>query len=156
MPNIVYNTVNLKGSADYIKGVYEAAQRGTMFNHLIPMPDEIVKASAELTKQVRADTDIPLNFMSDDEYEWATANWGTKWPPMNVELGDLKEDADDASFDLEFETAWNPPLPIYYHLRNKGCKVDAEWRAEIGNDDFDGSFTDERLTYTRTHEEVFD
>jgi hypothetical protein len=43
-------------------------------------------------------------------YEWACANWGTKWDVYDVELtGDCSE---SGSLNYSFQTAWSPPIPV--------------------------------------------
>lgn len=47
-------------------------------------------------------------------YDWALANWGTKW---NTSHADMDSNADYARF--EFNTAWSPPEPVIEALREK-------------------------------------
>ncbi len=59
-------------------------------------------------------TDIEYN---EYENESACEIWGTKWTPRFIEIS--KEDENDLSIDLSFETAWSPPKGVYLLMNNK-------------------------------------
>lgn len=46
-----------------------------------------------------------------DWYHWRLANWDTKWNPSEVCIGE-----NDNTLVYTFDTAWSPPLNIYYEL----------------------------------------
>ena len=48
-------------------------------------------------------------------YEWRNANWGTKWNAMNVSKEVVSED----NVIIEFETAWDYPMPIFKKISRK-------------------------------------
>ena len=60
------------------------------FNKIIKMPDHI-KATTE------------PNSGKDDWWQWSIDNWGTKWNAY------AQEDAHD---EINFQTAWNTPVPV--------------------------------------------
>ena len=47
-----------------------------------------------------------------DWYNWAIDNWGTKWNAHDVTI----DDTEDEVVYLTFNTAWDPPYPIYEKL----------------------------------------
>jgi len=55
-----------------------------------------------LTKEMQED--YLARFGSDNWYDWARKNWGTKWNAHDC--GEWKKQA------LSFQTAWSPPMPV--------------------------------------------
>ena len=49
-------------------------------------------------------------------YQWRIQNWATKWDCYSLKLEDY---AMPESFTVEFETAWSPPEPIFYAIKEK-------------------------------------
>lgn len=53
-----------------------------------------------------------VKYGSEDWYEWCNANWGTKWDVDDeVEIEDMGD-----SLYFSFNTAWCPPIPVFYKL----------------------------------------
>lgn len=52
---------------------------------------------------------------SDNWYDWANNNWGTKWD-IKGDIG--LNDVDTESCSFTFNTAWSPPEPIVDKLRD--------------------------------------
>lgn len=50
-----------------------------------------------------------------DWYDWALANWGTKWNAYSVEWTELS----DTSLQLTFDTAWSVPEPVFEELAQR-------------------------------------
>jgi hypothetical protein len=61
--------------------------------------------------------------LSPTQYSWRVDNWGTKW---DFGIDDLRTDH-DGSLTGYCETAWAPPVGIWYTLHNLGFKVYAYW-----------------------------
>ena len=61
-----------------------------------------------------------------DWYSFCIGEWGTKW--------DMSNQYEDEAFTIEgntvtmvFDTAWAPPMQIYYALEDMGFKVEATY-----------------------------
>ena len=78
----------------------------------------------------------PVTTMSEDEWQWRVANWGTKWdinPPYPAKI-------DDNQVTVGFDSAWSPPIGVYEALETQGYQVDAMY-FEPGCD-FCGAYKD--------------
>lgn len=89
------------------------------FNKIVPMPVEcyIDQQNVVLPKGIEWD------FRSDQSwYGWSYKNWGTKWDCCNAdvkslqydltEIASLEDDNKDVTLELNFNTAWTPPIPF--------------------------------------------
>jgi hypothetical protein len=56
-----------------------------------------------------------------DWYDWSVQNWGTKWNAYSFEL--VSEDSN--TLNVQFDTAWSPPDPIFEKLQEMGYEVGA-------------------------------
>tara|TARA_R110002020_G_scaffold3785_1_gene16819 strand:+ start:177 stop:584 length:408 start_codon:yes stop_codon:yes gene_type:complete len=116
MPNWCENSVSIwaeneKDIQEFKKKAFKTDKDGAevfQFNNLIPMPEEI--------KDTTALSDTP------NWYDWANENWGTKW---DVEAMVSNEDID--SIEIEFETAWCPPQPVYDYIRTNFPDLTISW-----------------------------
>jgi hypothetical protein len=45
---------------------------------------------------------------TNDWYEWAVKNWGTKWDCYDVTSWDITENGDNSSATIYYQTAWSP------------------------------------------------
>ena len=76
------------------------------------------------------------------EYNWAVANWGTKWDIQLYEWSRL----DENTISLNFDTAWAPPTAAYDTLTEEGYNIEANYLEEgmgfVGrhSDGFDESY----------------
>lgn len=68
-------------------------------------------------------------------YNWNNSNWDTKWDAcyVNVERYDDKN-SNSSSINIQFETAWAPPIPIFDAICRQFPKlsIDFEWEEEQG------------------------
>lgn len=128
------------------------------FNTIIPMPEVLrdtrspsqpiedkVQFEKELAEYKRDKDDKtkyvtkPITFAqsrryktlygTDNWYEWANNNWGTKWNAY-----DINENPEHGH--IQFDTAWSPPLPVFVALSAKfpNVKILIEYADEdIGN-----------------------
>ena len=63
---------------------------------------------------------------NDDRwYHWNIQNWGTKWDieGSSVEI----EYEDEEQLEISFDTAWSPPEPICYRLREMFKDLNFSW-----------------------------
>lgn len=70
---------------------------------------------------------------ADSWYEWNCANWGTKWDlaPDDIDLKELDEAIEKGTdYDLCFDTAWAPPIPVLEKMAELGVEFD--WNCEEG------------------------
>lgn len=89
MPNWCENTITIVGSKDMLDDFEEHKLN---FNHYVPRPVE----------------------EENNWYEWNCENWGTKW---EVEPNDVNIiNRDDEKIELEFQTAWCPPIAFLKKL----------------------------------------
>ena len=58
----------------------------------------------------------------DNWYDWAVNNWGTKWDVHDISYVEVTDDLDiggNPRIELEFETAWAPPIEaLRYWIKN--------------------------------------
>tara|TARA_Y100001973_G_C5123220_1_gene293826 strand:+ start:104 stop:652 length:549 start_codon:yes stop_codon:yes gene_type:complete len=115
-----------------------------LFNKLVKMPEEYkgistggtfingkkVKAWRTIDGEDVAVTQSELDsfvekYGSRDWYEWACSNWGTKWD-VDARIYEL----DENYLELEFETAWSPPVQWLVHIAKKYPKLSFRIRFE--------------------------
>ena len=95
MPNWCENYLRLevpnKQEADKIVAVLDSDKDDVgLLNHLMPQPEN-----------------------NPDWYSWRVNNWGTKWDICNEHYE--RDDNDDGSvtFNINFDSAWGPPVGVY-------------------------------------------
>ncbi|MBR1591709.1 MAG: hypothetical protein IJ666_01705 [Ruminococcus sp.] len=109
MPNHITNIIAVSGDASRIRTMLKEVQTGEYgigsidFNKIIPMPDNV------------------------DSYNWAIANWGTKWNSYGY-----TEETDFKDGKLTFLTAWSAPHPILQKLSEMypDIRLEHEWADE--------------------------
>ena len=102
MPNWCHNKLTIAGPEADVRSFKEKAagrcpwmkpeeteEEVLNFHSLIPVPDEVLKASYEAAG-----------------YDWERANWGCKWGAENPML----LDGGGTCLIYEFDTAWSPPM----------------------------------------------
>jgi hypothetical protein len=87
--------------------------------------EDKTKIDALETELQKEDTE-PLNHLCPNpagewQYEWSVNNWGTKW---DVTPHDW-ERVDDNTIQMNFDSAWSPPLALYEFLEGEGWTVSA-------------------------------
>ncbi len=137
MPNWCYNRVTAFGNEDKLKEIEKIFESETPFNDIFPMPDfkTIPNENGELPKLEQMKNpdgsilwetyNFPDGKNDDRWYHWNIQNWGTKWDvtAQNVEI----EYEDDEQLEMSFETAWAPPEPICYRLREMFQDLSISW-----------------------------
>ena len=124
MPNWCYNRVEIFGDDEElakIKKQVETKESLFDFDTIIPTPnfDMIPNDKGELP-EVRDDDlgktfnikQFPDGSQDDRWYHWHIDNWGTKWNSCDCEVED-----EGGVLRYTFNTAWGPPEPIIYKLR---------------------------------------
>ena len=106
MPNWCMNSLTIKGDNDKLYAIKEAADKGEMLQHMVPMPKEYL----------------------DDQswYSWRLENWGTKWDIYDTHCNRI----DANTLSMTFYTAWSPPIPVYDKLTDMGYEINARYLDE--------------------------
>ena len=111
MPNHTDNRVILShDDSQMIDDIYNVMNtEGTeLCHHLIPEP--------------RDDENEPTSGW----YDWRLDNWGTKWDVYETHCTRI----DANTLNLNFYTAWSPPMPVYDKLVDMGFEVTARYLDE--------------------------
>ena len=123
MPNWCENTISITGPAEKLSPMYtkliEDGDEG-LCSILYPPPADMFKGNlGENERKDCAEKGIP------NWYDWQSSNWGTKWDvtAQNVEI----EYEDDEQLEVSFDTAWAPPEPICYRLREMFKDLHFSW-----------------------------
>ena len=97
------------------------------FNEFVPFPEDI----------------------GDNWREWNDDHWGTKWEPNFVpylEEMEIENEGDIDILNLNFNTAWSPPIEFYEAMTELGFEVSATYREDEG--EFAGGFENGEQFYT--------
>ena len=96
-----------------------AMKRGKLFNEFIPCPRDLKEAVAGSSKDPEEQKKIVEQHENNVKkygyptwYEWAIANWGTKWDIGETDPSEQTEISVCANFD----TAWGPPVAFAERL----------------------------------------
>lgn len=118
MPNWCANSVVVKGPthkvAELVAAIekYKNDEQGGVCTAVFPEPQE---------------EDLPQgNNIAPGWYIWRVNNWGTKWDFYPIEDPTFcVVDDDTAETEMDFDTAWAPPLGLYQKLEEQGFEVTA-------------------------------
>jgi hypothetical protein len=72
---------------------------------------------------------------SDNVIDWCRKHWGTKWNSSSV-----LDDYATTFMNVEFDTAWSPPEPIYHALCDLFPDLDIKWHYSETGCQFSGDF----------------
>ena len=137
MPNWCYNRVTAYGDEDKLKEIEKIFESKTPFNDIFPMPDwkntpnengelPILEQHKGKDGEVMFETyNFPDGKNDDRWFHWNNTNWGTKWD-ITAEQVELEYE-DDYQLEISFETAWAPPEPICYRLREMFKDLHISW-----------------------------
>jgi hypothetical protein len=122
MPNYCQNYVELfHDDSSMLTKVIDAANKNELFQQFVPMPEELRNTTSPST----LNSELVIKYGYDNWYDWAIANWGTKW-----EVVDPIVEGNGDSVTLTFDTAWSPPMAFYEALNKQGFIVDALYSEE--------------------------
>ena len=130
MPNWCDNRVTISHTdKEKLKALVQAAVDGRMFNHVVPMPEELNTSfmqdqsmdEVKATRQKNKET-----YGYEDWYDFCVAEWGTKWDAAELHINFIT----DNEVGLSFDTAWSPPLGVYDALERQGFNVVAYFNEE--------------------------
>ena len=112
MPNWCNNSIRIIGDYDTLVQLKPVVDSGEGFLQAIkPMPKELgetVKGSGDELQTTEYDGHT-------NWYDWAVANWGTKWDP-EVHLEYVDNGDGTAEITGWFDTAWSPPIEALHSL----------------------------------------
>jgi hypothetical protein len=142
MPNYVRHNVVIRGNKEDIARCYEQitkGEEGFSFNNIIPMPESLhvtsgsisaiadtwsrasdeekkeIEKKKKLTEkemaQIRQIADNIAKYGYPTWYEWSIDKWGTKWNACDPGC-----DHDEEEININFDTAWSTPLPVFKEL----------------------------------------
>jgi len=147
MPNHCHNRVTFYASPEHNDQIAEIKQMfldENIFTQIIPEPDwfntPLISSEVsnfgrdrgkvgELPMQPTSENGHLAPFFQstgnpDDRwYDWRVNHWGTKWDAYDVEVTDDDPDCTE----ITFNTAWSPPEPICYAIRDKYPDISVSW-----------------------------
>ena len=109
MPNHTDNRVILShADSQKIDDIYNVMNTddASLLQHIIPMNESLLDGG--------------------DWYEWRLDNWGTKWDIYETHCTRI----DANTLQLNFLTAWSPPIPVFDKLTDMGYKINARYLDE--------------------------
>ena len=142
MPNWVTNKLTIIGDDKLVQKILTDVKSDEFefdFNKIVPQPIELEGTTAPT--RIISDTEYATNpdkgitqtmsdeliqkFGYDNWYDWRYAHWGTKWNADEIFISDN---------EVEFNTAWSNPLPIFVALSSK--YADVEFDIMYADEDF--------------------
>ena len=133
MPNICYNSVIIKHhDLGKMEALRNAVNEGKFFNHIIPVPEDLVNTvsgsvtSKKHEKQIKRNLEL---YGYQDWYDFCVDEWGTKWE-ADID-SECELEGNTLSFD--FQTAWSPPKGIYERMKDEGYEIEATYEDEFLN-----------------------
>ena len=133
MPNWCMNTVTLEHEDPAMIARAKAAfAEGKFLHEFVPVPlcltETVAGCLGDPEKQAeleKSEQDNLNAYNYKNWYDFCIGEWGTKW--------DAKTEYDE-SYTIEgnqltifFDTAWSPPMQIYYALEEMGFEVEATY-----------------------------
>lgn len=110
-----------------------AKESPALFNMIKPIPKDLMITSGCLGKDTPEQAALELaqaanlkKYGYKDWYDFCIGEWGTKWDARNVDE-DEPYTIEGNAVTMSFDTAWSPPMEIYYALEDIGFKVEATY-----------------------------
>jgi len=144
MPNWCANSLKLvattaeseKKLAEIVQELERAKTAGkdaAIFNLIKPIPEALMITSGWLGKGTPEQAALEIlqsenlkTYGYADWYSFCTGEWGTKWDAKTCDE-DVPYILADNQVTIFFDTAWSPPMQIYYALEEMGFKVEATY-----------------------------
>lgn len=154
MPNWVYNTIDVKGTAENVAAfmakatkphttnykpwdsdepVEQTVEEFSFWNFIAPDPEHLDEYFE--TNGSRPDPENPGQHIRTGQtpynwYNWNINNWGTKWDAGNVVIDDTNKER----VSISFETAWDRPEPVFFAMADQHPELtfEIEWEEEQG------------------------
>ena len=152
MPNHITNIVRLSGNDSDVQKLLSSVRSDESefdFNQIVSIPDElrdttaptrIISEEAYARKErgitQKMSDDLKNKYGADNWYEWTCNNWGTKWNAYDIFVD---------GYDIQFDTAWSTPDPIFRILSEQHPNVlihvryaDEDFGYNVGEYEFEG------------------
>jgi hypothetical protein len=121
MPNWCRNKLNIShDDPRVIRRIANAFNNKKLFSEFIPCPKELEELCSPAANERTAKKMIK-KYGAEDWYIWRLINWGTKWD-TGRDNGTL-DTINPTEIKLCLETAWTPPIPVFDHWVDIGCRV---------------------------------
>lgn len=161
MPNWVYNSIKVNAPVDKVQ---EVLDKGGLCEAYMPMPRELQNVSSP-TKIVSVkefeeqDKTKPYGikitqemsdlykekYGCDNWYDWANANWGTKWGDVRTEIFPGRKET-----TITFETAWSAISGLVLDLIDEDLDITEFWWEE--EQQYGAAYKKVDGEFIRTHE----
>lgn len=113
---------------------HEANESASIFNMIKPIPQALVDTVAGFRghgtpEQAALEIAQAANLKTygyKDWYDFCIAEWGTKWDARTADE-DIPYTIEGNVVTIFFDTAWAPPMQIYYALEEMGFIVEATY-----------------------------
>jgi hypothetical protein len=182
MPNHVENDLFIRGDTEALRRFRDGLVRDeegkfSILESYYPMPqvlrahcaDQVVETQEELDAWLEKNGDmvsfvgIPMlrsqretcmqEYGSDNWYDWAVANWGTKWGDYGARFVEGDDEEDLWYLFITFESAWSPPVQGLGEVALQFPELDfSMYSYEQGNAYIQGSeWTEGRLVESWSH-----
>ena len=144
MPNWCANSLKLvatnaqseKKLAEIVQELARAKTAGEsaeIFKLIKPIPEALMITSGWLGKDTPEQAALEIEQAANlkkygykDWYSFCIGEWGTKWD-MNNRYEDEPYTIEGNRVTMVFDTAWSPPMEIYYALEEMGFEVEATY-----------------------------
>jgi hypothetical protein len=143
MPNWCANSLKIvattaeseKKLAEIVQELERAKSAGEsagIFNLIKPVPEALLITAGSFSDTVeqaalkKAEQENLKTYGYKHWYDYCIAEWGTKWD-MNNQYEDEPFIIEGNRVTMSFDTAWSPPMEIYYALEEMGFKVEATY-----------------------------
>jgi hypothetical protein len=112
---------------------HEANESANIFALIKPIPEALHITSGWLGKDTPEQAALEAKQKENlaiygykDWYDFCIAEWGTKWDAKTGDE-DLPFTIEDNKVTIYFDTAWAPPMNIYYTLEEMGFELEATY-----------------------------
>lgn len=110
-----------------------ANESANLFTMIKPVPEDLKITSGWLGKDTPEQAALEIKQAANlktygykDWYEFCIGEWGTKWD-ANTGNEEVPYIINGHQVTIFFDTAWAPPMQIYYALEEMGFKVEATY-----------------------------
>jgi hypothetical protein len=158
MPNWCECDLYIEGAKEKVEELLrlmKTAESDFDFNRVIPYPerfrdlDGIAEAWDKLHPppwNVDEWKTRPLDGFNQGGYRWRVQNWGTKWLPCEVQIGQLEcwhdgNDVEVARVEINFWTPWSPPTLVIQRAAQLFPELRFDLRYFEGGAMINGRFT---------------
>lgn len=146
MPNWCINHVVITGDKDNLDYLEKTE---FIFQKFIPCPKALLDTTdSSANEEQMKDNEKRYGYRS--WYNWKSDKWGTKWDRGNYEANRIN----DRTLQLEFNTAWGMPLPIFEYVSKRyDVRIEVDYDIELGNGAGNVVFQKGKIVNAEKHEQ---